>query len=371
ANRPDAMSVAGVARDAAARLRLPFSIPEHTVTEAAGSLGVAELATVSVECPELCPRFTARVLTGMSVGASPPWVSSRLALAGMRSISNVVDASNYVMLELGQPTHPYDLDLLPGRGLLVREARPGETLVTLDGAERRMGEGDCLICDATGVAVGIGGIMGGASSEISPSTTSVLVEAAYFTPMAIARTSQRLSLRTEASARFERGCDPDGIERAVARLFTLLGTGQVAPGMLDERSGPPPPTPIRLRTERVNALLAASLTEDEVGGYLGAIGFRVEQVGPGLHQVVPPSFRPDVVAEIDLVEEVGRHHGYSRLPRARPASPFVGQLTTYQRYRRRLRDILAGAGVSEAASSPLVGPGDHARAGVAGEAIPA
>ena len=369
-NRPDAMSVAGVARDAAARLRLPFAIPEHTVPS--GGPTTAELASASVECPDLCPRFTVTTVTGVSVGPSDPAIARRLTLAGMRAISNVVDASNYVMLELGQPTHPYDLDRLPGRGLLVRSARPGEVVVTLDGVERRMGDGDdCLICDAAGQPVGIGGIMGGASSEISAETSNVLLEAAYFTPMAIARTSQRLGLRTEASARFERGCDPEVLERAAGHFCAVLASGTASPSPLDCRFGPPPPAPVRLRTDRVNALLGSSLDDEQVGSYLVPIGFRVEADGPGVQQVTPPSFRPDATTEIDLVEEVARHHGYSRLARTVPASPFVGGLTPYQYYRRRLRDILAGAGVSEAMSSPLVGPGDHERAGLEGGVIEA
>ncbi|PLS76548.1 MAG: phenylalanine--tRNA ligase subunit beta [Actinobacteria bacterium] len=370
ANRPDALCVVGVARDAAARLGLPFAIPDHPVLE--GPQPVAELATIAVQCPELCPRFTARVITGVRVGESPAWLVRRLALAGMRAISDVVDASNYVMLELGQPTHPYDLDLLPGAGLLVRRAEPGDTLVTLDGVTRRLGDGDdCLICDANGVPVGIGGIMGGASSEISPSTTRVLLEAAYFDRMTIARTSKRLGLRTEASARFERGCDPEGIERAVARFCSLLAGGEVAAGMLDQWQRPPRPRPVRLRTARVNALLGASLDDEQIPALLEPVGFTASPAGDGLHDVVVPSFRPDVEAEIDLVEEVARHHGYSRIAPTVPSSPYVGQLTPYQRGRRLLRDILAGAGVSEAVSSPLVAPGDHERAGLEGEAIAA
>ncbi len=369
-NRPDAMSVAGVARDAAARLGLPFTLPDQAL-DATGPPS-ADAASIAVECPELCPRFTATVVTGVGVGPSPPAVARRLTLAGMRPISSVVDASNYVMLELGQPTHPYDLDRLPGHGLLVRKATPGETITTLDGVERRLGDGeDCLICDATGAPVGIGGIMGGASSEISATTTRVLLEAAYFTPMAIAGTSQRLGLRTEASARFERGCDPEILERAAARFVSLLGSGEVSSPVLDCRFGPPPPQPIRLRTERVNTVLGTSLDDEQVRSYLAPIGFAADAAGPGLHDVLPPSFRPDATSEIDLVEEVARHHGYSRVGRTVPSSPFVGALTPYQRNRRRLRDVLAGAGVSEAVSPPLVGPGDHERAGLEGDVIEA
>ena len=237
-NRPDAWSVVGVARDLAARLGLRFSPPTPVPPEAAGP-AVGELATLVVEDPDLCPRFTARLVTGVVVGPSPRWLARRLALAGMRPINNVVDASNYVMLELGQPTHPYDLDLLGGAGLRVRRARRGERLVTLDGVTRTLGVAgrglgdtgeDCLICDAEGTPVGIGGIMGGQSSEISETTTRVLLEAAYFAPMAVARTSKRLGLRTEASARFERGCDPAGIERAGGALLRAAGRAAVPPG---------------------------------------------------------------------------------------------------------------------------------------------
>ena len=363
-NRPDANSVAGVARDAAARLGLPFSIPDRPVAE--GPTPVSSLATVVVESPDLCPRFTARVVDAVTVGPSPEWVARRLTLAGMRPINNVVDASNYVMLELGQPTHPYDLDRLPGQGLLVRAARPGETLVTLDGVERRLGDGDdCLICDAEGTPVGIGGIMGGSSSEIADHTTRVLLEAAYFTPMAIARTSKRIGLRTEASARFERGCDPWGIEQSVARFLSVLGVGDVAAGMLDVNVVPPSREMIRVRPERVNAILGTSLAPDEMARYLRPIGFTVE----GELEVVPPSFRPDVTTEIEVIEEVARHHGYASIARTVPRSPFVGALTPYQRARRLLKEVLVGAGVSEALFSPLLAPGDHERAGLSGEAM--
>lgn len=361
-NRPDAMSIAGVARDAAARLRRPFAIPEPPPITA----GPDGVVVPIVDAPDLCPRFTVTVFTGANVGRSPEWLARRLTLAGMRPINNLVDVSNYVMLELGQPTHPYDLDKLPGKGLSVRAAYPGEVLVTLDDVERRLGDGptpDCMIADAEGNAVGIAGIMGGSSSEIDDGTTTVLLEAAYFDRMAIARTSKRLGLRSEASARFERGCDPNGIERAVARyaeLAYLTASGQVIVG------DPLPPGRVRVRTARVNGLLGTELTDEEIRGHLAPIGFVAEAVDgeAGVHDVTIPTWRPDAEREVDVVEEVARHHGYANIRRTNLAIPFVGLLTPYQRERRRIRDILIGAGVSEAIGPMLLGPGDHTAAGL-------
>ena len=373
-NRPDAMCVAGVARDVAARLRLPFSLPEPKVIE--GPSPSAAFASAAVEAPELCPRFTAKVLADVAVGPSPEWLVGRLTLAGMRALSNVVDASNYVMLELGQPSHPYDLDRLAGAGLSVRAARPGEALETLDGKVRTLGTGkfpDALVCDAEGQPVGIAGILGGASSEIDASTRRVLLEAAVWTPMAIARTAKRLGLRTEASARFERGVDPEGVERAVARFCSLVQesspSAAVAHGLLDVRAPAPPPAPVRLRTARVNAVLGTGLTDEEVRGYLEPIGFGVRPAGPGVAEVTVPTFRPDTEREIDVIEEVARHHGYSRIPRTRPPNTRVGALSAYQHDRRRVRDVLAGERCDEAWTTSLLGPGDAERAGLPGEAV--
>jgi phenylalanyl-tRNA synthetase beta chain len=363
-NRPDANCVAGVARDAAARLGLPFALPEPKVDRTGPPS--SELTTVEVDSPDLCPRFTSTAITGVELGPSPDFVQRRLTLAGMRPINNVVDASNYVMLELGQPTHPYDIDRLPGRGLRVREARPGEVVQTLDGVDRVLGVGDCLICDAQDSPVGIAGIMGGASSEIGDGTTNVLLEAAYFTPMAIARTSKRLNLRTEASARFERGVDPEGIDRAVARFCELLGSGVVS-DTLDVRIGLEPPAPIRVRTARVNALLGTRIDDERVEELLTPIGFAVRRVEAGVVEVVPPTFRPDVTLEVDVIEEVARHHGYANIARTVPHSPIVGHLTPYQHDRRLVREILVGAGVDEAQTPSLLGPGDHERAGLVSE----
>ena len=396
ANRPDAWCMAGVARDLAARMGLPFAVPSTpdlmSLVDPGGpqapvpSSGpaVGSVATVQVDDLELCPRFTARVVTGIRVGESPDWLTRRLLAAGMRPINNVVDASNYVMLELGQPTHPYDLDRLAGGGLLVRRAGAGETVTTLDDVERTLGRPgpglgdtgqDCLICDATGAPVGIGGIMGGASSEIGPDTTDVLLEAAYFVPMAIARTSKRLNLRTEASARFERGCDPAGIDRAAERFCELLALTAgpdvtVAEGVLDiVGTDVPVPLEVDVRPSRVNGLLGTELTAPAIAELLVPLGMEAVPTGGDDDpvRVVVPTFRPDVrpapMGEADLTEEGARTYGYSRLPRRHPAWPQPGGLTTYQRERRKLKDVLCGIGASEAWTTAFVTESDQVTAG--------
>jgi phenylalanyl-tRNA synthetase beta chain len=276
------------------------------------------------------------------------------------------------MLELGQPTHPYDLDRLPGRGFSVRRARPDETLVTLDDVERRLGPDDCLICDADGTAIGIAGVMGGASSEISAATTEVALEAAWFDPVAIARTSKRLGLRTEASVRFERGVDPEGVDRAVARFCQLAGEvagATVSGAPVEARSTLPRPARVVVRTGRVNELLGTSLSPSDVSGYLQPIGFMCTPTGDGDFRVDIPSWRPDSEREIDVIEEVARHHGYTRIARTMPAITRVGRLTPYQRDRRRVREVLVGAGLSEAWATTFLAPEDLARAGLPPESV--
>jgi phenylalanyl-tRNA synthetase beta chain len=404
ANRPDAWSIAGVARDLAARQGLPFTIPEPRPPTAVGDAGpsVEELASVRVEDTELCPRFTVRVVTGVEVGPSPSWLANRLTLAGMRPINNVVDASNYVMLELGQPTHPYDLDRLGGAGLVIRRAAKGETITTLDGVTRVLGEPgpglgdtgqDCLICDAEGNPVGIAGVMGGASSEIGPDTHRVLLETAYFDAMAIARTSKRLGLRTEASARFERGCDPEGIDRAADRFFELLAltagsSAVVAPGTIDVRGDVPTPVELTVRVSRVSELLGKKFGASEITALLAPIGITAVELPPDADDdadntnqdndhdntdrarlaVTVPTYRPDIRpapnGEADITEEVARIYGYARLPRRMPAWPQAGHLTQYQRDRRTLKEVLVGLGAVEAWTTTFVSDFDQAMSGV-------
>ncbi|MEY2426439.1 MAG: phenylalanyl-tRNA synthetase beta chain, partial [Actinomycetota bacterium] len=365
-NRPDALCILGVARDLAAKLGLPFTEPAAAMTLPEPS---ADGPSVIVEAQSLCPIFTATRLDTVTIGPSPEWMQRRLTLAGMRPISNIVDISNYVMLEHGQPTHPYDAERLPGGGFVVRQAEPGEQLLTLDGETRTLGHGeDCLIADGNSVGVGIAGIMGGGASEIHDGTTSVILEAAWFDPMVIARTSKRLGLRSEASARFEKGVDAGSVERAVARFCALAvqyAGATVGPRTVytsDEFA--PRPAVITMRTSRVNALLGTELDAATMDRYLSGIGFRVDRADDETAQVTAPSWRPDATIEEALAEEVARHYGYESIPRTLRSSPGGGGLTRTQRERRVIKDILCGLGVNEAMGSPLLGPGDHAAVGL-------
>jgi phenylalanyl-tRNA synthetase beta chain len=371
-NRPDAMSVAGIARDLAARLRLPFSLPGPQVDEVGGKH--IDSVRIDVLDPDLCGRFSARVLQGVTVGPSDPAIARRLTLLGMRPINSLVDVSNYVMLELGQPNHPYDLAKVRGGGLRVRRARPGEALVTLDEVERTFTGDDLLICDGEDTPVGIAGIMGGADTEIDAATTEVLLEMAWFLPIAIAKTSRRMRLRSEASARFEKGTDPEAIDLAHARFAELLAPSgaRLEAGMVDVRGELPAREPIRVRTARLNRLLGIELTADEVTELLTPIGFASDTVkgDPTADVAVTvPSWRYDSSIEIDVVEEVARHYGYSRIGRSVPTSAHTGRLSDRQQERRRLRSLLVGRGLSEAMPLPFLAPGDLERCGLPGDGI--
>ena len=364
-NRGDCLSVAGVARDLAAGLRAPFAIPSppHVVSEGVERARVA----VDGDAAGLCPRFTGTVIEGVADAVVAPLVARRLALSGMRPISPIVDVSNYVMLELGQPNHPYDLDRLAGRGLNVRRGRRGEELVTLDGAVRRLSPHDCVIADATGAGVGVGGIMGGAAAEISAATTTVLLEAANFSPEAISATGQRLGLNSEARARFERGVDIELAPRAVDRFVELLGAAVRRGPTADVRAASAPPLPVVLRTERANLVLGTSLSPSDCAELISPLGFQVKpaEAGGTSLEVKVPTWRRDCSREVDLIEEVARIHGYDNIARTLPERPFGGAgLTSYQRGRRRARELMAGSGADEAWTSTFLSEADLDRAGL-------
>jgi phenylalanyl-tRNA synthetase beta chain len=365
-NRPDAMSVAGVARDVAARLGVPFTLPRPA--PAPTGAPTHEDARVEVLDPDLCGRFHASVLRDVTVGTSPQWMANRLTQLGMRPINALVDISNYVMLELGQPNHPYDLAKVPGAGLRVRRAHDGEVLTTLDDVDRTLSGDDLLICAADDSPVGIAGVMGGASCEIDATTIDVLLENAWFLPMSISRTSRRLGLRTEASARFEKGCDPEVLELAAARFAELAGQicgATVAPDPLIVSGTLPSRAPVRVRTERVNGLLGTDLDRATIAGLLDPIGFATTPVdGHDDLDVVVPSWRYDSATETDVVEEVARMHGYARIAPVPLSAARVGALSPWQAERRRLRHALVGFGLTEAQPMPFLAPGELARCGL-------
>jgi phenylalanyl-tRNA synthetase beta chain len=372
-NRPDAMCIAGVARELAAHFSLPFDLPEPT---APADASVTSDVSVVVEDDARCPRYLARVAR-VTLGDSPAWMAQRLVKAGMRPISNVVDVTNYVLLERNQPLHAFDLSKLAGRGIVVRVADAGETITTLDGVERILTSEDLLICDAERTPQAIAGIMGGSTSEVSAGTTDVLLESAYFERMGIARSSKRLKLRSESSARFERGIDPDAIalnaERAMELLVDVAGA-QVAPDSCDVYPAPVERARIRVRSARVNAVLGTDLDAEDVWDSLAPLGIELtspevdgaEVDGAGADELVAvvPTFRPDLEREIDLVEEVARRIGFDRIGRTLPDTHGqVGMLTVPQRERRLVADALVGLGLSEAITLSLVAPADLERAG--------
>jgi phenylalanyl-tRNA synthetase beta chain len=361
-NRPDAMCVVGVARELAAHFGWPLEVAE---ARAPTDPAVPSDITVRIEAPDRCPRYLAR-MARVTMGASPAWMAQRLVKAGMRPISNVVDVTNYVLLERNQPLHAFDLQRLGGRGILVRLAKRGEHITTLDGVDRALDREDLLICDAAGAPQAIAGVMGGGTSEVSDGTTEILLEAAYFERMGIARTSKRLRLRSESSARFERGIDPNGVgdhaERAM-QLFAEVAAARVAKEAVDDYPRPVERARIPVRTSKVNGVLGTALRDTEILDALRPLGIEVDGSGDAI-TAIAPTFRPDLEREIDVVEEVARRVGFSSIGRtvARPSEQ-VGGLTHEQHERRVVADALVGAGLSEVVTIPLVAPADLERVG--------
>ena len=361
-NRPDAWSIEGVARDIAARLgRTIRTVPIATPND---KQLTNDVASAAISTPSLCGRLTVSVLENVEVGPSPHWVVERLTSAGMRSINNVVDASNFVMLELGQPTHAYDARNVAKHHLGVRSARPGEVLVTLDGVERPLaqpGRGlgdtgdDCVIVDGDDHVLSLAGIMGGASSEISDDTTTVLFESAFFEPMTVARSTKRHGLRTEGSNRFERGVDPTLALRAVGRFVHILQ--ESSPQLrwlkdpLDVMGDLPSRPEITIAPGDVEKLLGTAIPSEQVVGLLRAINFDVREKQHHLY-VTPSTARLDirdgVLGRADVIEEIARLYGYGRLERHTPTWPEPGSLNARQRFRRLLRSAVVGLGWNEA-----------------------
>jgi phenylalanyl-tRNA synthetase beta chain len=368
-NRVDCFGVYGVAREVHAITAAPLGAEpwaEDAPAEGDGEAG--EYASVAVEVPDLCPRFTARVFTDVTIGPSPAWLQARLTAAGQRPINNVVDITNYTMLLTAQPLHAFDLDRVPDGALTVRTASEGETMTTLDGVERTLDAETVLVCDSDGPS-GIAGIMGGQRSEVSETTTRVLLEVANWNGTNILRTSRLLGLRSEASSRFEKQLHPDLCLRAqkiASRLLVELCGAKLVPGTIDVAAEIPPPPRIRLRGGRVEGLLGMAIPQTDQVAYLERLGFGVENEGEDLVVEVPPDRRYDVTREVDLIEEVARVHGLDQhLPSTLPGSAGqAGGLTREQRLRRRAEDAMRDLGFDEVVGWSFTDPGEAERLGI-------
>lgn len=345
-NRADCYGMLGVAREAAAISGQKVKYPDLTLTEE--EVSIEDCISVVVEDPELCPRYAGRVFFDVKVGESPRWLKTRLLAAGMRPINNVVDLTNYVMLELNQPLHAFDLDRLKENQIVVRRAKKGEVITTLDGVERVLDDENLLIADAEQGQC-IAGVMGGCISEVSPDTRRVFLEAAHFSAVSIRRTSQKFALRSEAALRFGKGIDPAGVVTALdrtAHLLLKLGIGKVASGVIDYNPNPVKPRKVRFRPERINALLGTELSPEYIRETLNRLTFTIEEED-GQPKVKVPSYRPDIENEADLAEEVARIYGYNRIPTTYPAAESVGILTPRQRFEARVKETLQGFGLTE------------------------
>src|ERR1700752_3393124 len=347
-NRPDCMSHAGIAREVSViergQLRLPVS--EKPKTEGRSS----DLTSVEIKEPDLCPRYTGRLVRGVKIGPSPDWLAKRLEAIGQRPINNVADITNYVLHELGQPLHAFDFEKLGGRRIIVRRATPGEKLKTLDGVERTLTNGMLVIADAE-KAVALAGIMGGEESEISNQTTDVLIESAYFDPNSVRQTARKLGMDTEGSRRFERGADREGVLRAQDRCVQLIC--ELAGGVASEDAIDIYPMPlvervVALRPERIPGLTSLSVETDEIVRILVGLGFERDGESDGQLSFKVPSWRIDVEQEEDLVEEVARHTGDEKIGSALPPSSMSGEYQPTEMQQRSLRRALNAFGFDEA-----------------------
>jgi phenylalanyl-tRNA synthetase beta chain len=364
-NRPDCLGHYGIAREVATIYRLPLKPVQPKLKEIAEK--AAEAARVHIEAPDLCGRFTARVMRGVKVQPSPDWLRQRLEAIGQNSINNVVDITNYVMFELGHPLHAYDLDKLNEHRIVVRKSKAGEKIRTLDGTERTLAKDMCVIADGNGNrAIGIGGVMGGAETEISFSTRNILIECAWFDPIAVRRTSKALGLRTEASYRFERGADPEMAElasRRTAELVQQVAGGETLSGVIDVYPQPEPLRKIKFTRKELLRVMGADIPDRDIDDILSALGFRPVRVDGNRGasgalvaewECQQPSWRRDVTRGIDLVEEVARHYGYEKFPPRLPPAKHPAHALPHAEAMERIVERLVALGYQEIVAIPIV-----------------
>lgn len=355
-NRIDCASVLGIAREIAALTNKTATMPEVHIEESAAP--IEDLASVTVLDTHGCPRYTAGLVDQVKIGPSPFWMRYRLHMSGIRAINNVVDITNYVLMELGQPLHAFDYHRLIDRKIVVKRAENGQAFTTLDGQLRELDDQTLMICDGER-AVALAGIMGGLNSEITPDSTTVLVESAYFDPIMIRRASKRLSLSTEASYRFERGIDIGGVDRALRRslmLIAQLAGGSIAKGIIDCYPRPWSAPKITLRVDRTNEILGTNIRIKEIIHHLSSLGMTVTELDQSHLEVRPPSFRVDITREADLIEEVARLIGYDNIPVTLPGIRSTEEDTPELALRDRIKSLLVGMGFLEIVTYSFISP---------------
>ena len=349
-NRPDWLSHIGIARELAALTGAELKLPDVTLAEAGGDIN--DHITIEAPAPDLCPRYTARFIRNVKIGPSPKWLQDRLLSIGLRPINNVVDITNFVLMECGQPLHAFDCDKLAGAKIIVRRADAGETISTLDGEEHELTTGQLLIADAEG-GVALAGVMGGGNSEISEATTNVLLESAAFHPPNIRATSKKLGISTDSSYRFERGVDFNMVEFASARaahLICELAGGELVSGMIDLKTGPYKAPEITCRYARVNSLIGLEVPPAMVKRILTRLGLEIVRDDHDSCATAVPSWRPDLSREADLIEEIARLHGYDKIPAAKPEGIVGGGIENDDYYpQQELCEQLLGLGLDECA----------------------
>ena len=356
-NRPDCLSVIGIAREVAALTGHAVKLPDDNYPEVEPSVG--EQVSVEIQAPDLCPRYAATLIKGIKIGESPSWMQQRLVAGGMRPINNIVDITNFVMLEMGQPLHSFDYSLIRGKKIFVRRAGPGEKMTTLDNTERSL-VSDTLVIADTDRAVAVAGVMGGANTEVEDTTTSILLEAANFNPVSIHYTARTLAMPSEASNRFERGIRPElaipALKRAT-RLIKEIAGGEIAKGIVDIFPGKKDPQPILLSTRHVNRLLGIEFSRDQVVDTLTSLGFecRLSAEDTDL-MATPPYWRSDIRFAEDLIEEVARIAGYDKIPNTMLAVPIPRQdPVPVLNLKRQVRDALVNCGFDEVVTPSLIG----------------
>ena len=364
-NRPDCLSLIGVAREIGVFQGKKVKQPEITLP--LGEKDINDLTSVTIAAPNHCPRYAARLIAGISVRPSPWWLRERLQSVGLRSINNIVDVTNFVMMEMGQPLHAFDFDNLAGHRIVVRTASEGEKFTTLDGKERILTPEMLMICDGE-KPVAVAGVMGGLNSEIENTTTQVLIESAYFSPASIRKTAKKLGLGTDASHRFERGADPERTIRALdraAQLMLEVAGGTLISGYIDEHPVQIQNPPIRLSVAGANRHLGLELGRDQMADLLESVEFAVEKQGNLSLRVTPPSFRADVSRPEDLMEEIARLWGYDRIPVTFPPIPAQGIAPAPRvELRNRIRDILSASGFAEVITYSFIDAGSCDKLGL-------